>query len=74
MPDNVSLLRLPSYAPELNPIENVWEYIRANYLSISVWNTYEQIVDACCGAWNAFISDFERVTSITARRWATIMN
>jgi transposase len=33
VPDNVSLLRLPSYAPELNPIENVWQYLRANQLS-----------------------------------------
>jgi transposase len=74
VPDNISPLRLPSYAPELNPIENVWEYIRANYLSISVWNTYEQIVDACCRAWNAFVSDAERVISITTRRWARVTN
>ena len=31
-PDNVTLLPLPSYAPELNPMENVWEYLRANKL------------------------------------------
>ncbi len=53
MPDNVALLRLPPYAPELNPIENVWEYLRRNLLSMCVWNTYEEIVDACCKAWNA---------------------
>jgi hypothetical protein len=58
-----TLLRLPPYAPELNPIENVWEYLRGNYLGHIVWNTYEQIVEACCTAWNAFIHDTERVTS-----------
>jgi len=36
VPDNISLLPLPGYAPELNPVENVWEYLRGNYLNISV--------------------------------------
>ena len=56
------------------PIENVWEYLRGNLLSMSVWDTYEQIVDACCNAWNAFIQDTARVVSITSREWATVMN
>ena len=33
VPGNLSLLRLPPYAPELNPIENVWEYLRGNQLT-----------------------------------------
>jgi transposase len=41
VPDNITLLPLPSYAPELNPIENVWEYLRSNQLSLRVWNSYE---------------------------------
>ncbi len=72
LPSNVSLLPLPSYSPELNPIENVWQYLRANYLNISIWHTYEEIVDACCRAWNAFIQDIDRVMSLTRRSWATI--
>jgi transposase len=28
VPDNVSLLFLPPYAPELNPKENLWDEIR----------------------------------------------
>ena len=74
VPDNVSLLRLPPYAPELNPIENVWEYLRGNALSMCVWNTYEEIVDACCNAWNAFIGDAKRVASVTTRSWAKVTN
>jgi transposase len=72
VPENVSLLHLPGYAPQLNPIENVWEYLRGNYLSISVWDTYDQIVDACCRAWNAFLADRQRVASVTSRDWAVI--
>jgi DDE superfamily endonuclease len=74
VPDNLSLLRLPPYAPEINPIENIWEYLRGNLLSMTVWDSYEQIVDACCNAWNAFIRDTARVISITSREWATVMN
>ena len=52
MPDNLSLLTLPPYSPELNPVENVWAYLRANKLASTVFNTYDDIVDACCNAWN----------------------
>lgn len=74
VPDNVTLLRLPPYSPELNPIENVWEYLRGNYLSHTVWDAYDQIVDACCKAWNAFIQDAATVASVTRRPWAKVTN
>ena len=74
IPENVTLLRLPPYSPELNPIENVWEYLRGNYLSHTVWDTYDQIVDACCKAWNAFIQDTATVASVTQRPWAKVTN
>jgi hypothetical protein len=53
VPDNLSLLTLPPYSPELNPVENIWQYLRANWLAISVFESYGAIVDACCAAWNA---------------------
>ncbi len=46
VPENISLLPLPAYAPELNPVEQVWAYLRANFLSHRVWNSYGAIVDA----------------------------
>lgn len=72
VPGNLSLLRLPPYAPELNPIENVWEYLRGNQLSMRVWDSYEAILDACCNAWNRFLADTARVASITTRDWASV--
>jgi hypothetical protein len=41
VPENISLLPLPRYSPELNPMENVWEYLRANKLCNRVWNSYD---------------------------------
>jgi putative transposase len=65
VPQNVTLLRLPPYSPELNPIENVWQYLRGNQLSRRVWQSYDDIVQACCDAWNWLIADTVRVSSIT---------
>ena len=70
IPDNLSLLPLPSYSPELNPVENVWEYLRQNQLSLRVWPGYEAIVETCCQAWNALMAMPERIASITRREWA----
>ena len=41
VPANITLLDLPAYAPELNPMENVWEFLRGNKLCALVWDTYE---------------------------------
>ncbi len=72
VPDNITLLALPSYSPQLNPVENVWAYLRGNFLNRRVWDSYDEIVDACCTAWNAFINDTSRVGSITERIWASV--
>jgi hypothetical protein len=45
------LMPLPAYATELNSVENIWDYLRSNFLSHCVWDTYEAILDACCDAW-----------------------
>ena len=70
VPDNITLLPLPPYAPELNPVENVWAYLRANRLAISVFETCEQIVTRCCEAWNFFANDTTAIRSITSRDYA----
>ena len=72
LPDNVSLLRLPPAAPELNPVENVWQYLRENWLAISVFDDYDAIVEACCIAWNHFARHPDTVASITSRSWARV--
>jgi transposase len=72
VPDNVTLLCLPRYAPELNPIENVWEYLRQNHLAIRVYDSYDAILDACCTAWTALLDAPARLASITARDWARV--
>ncbi len=72
VPNNITLLDLPPYAPELNPMENVWAFLRANKLSALVWHCYEAIVDACVSAWHFLINDPERIRSIGTRDWACV--
>ena len=74
VPDNISLLRLPPYSPELNPVENIWQFLRQNHLSNRIFDSYEAIVDACCRAWNALATEQGRIKSIATRSWATVNN
>ena len=72
VPANISLLHLPPYAPELNPVENLWAFLRDNKLSNRIFEDYSAILDACCEAWNWLMQQPDRITSITARPWAQI--
>jgi transposase len=72
MPDNIVLLPLPPYSPELNLMENVRDYLRADKLSAGVWDSYDETLAACADAWNWFTSDPKRIRSIGTREWATV--
>src|SRR4051794_1477995 len=65
VPGNLTLLPLPSYSPELNPVENVWEYLRRNKLGLRVWPDYDAIVATCCEAWNWLVAAPHRLPPIT---------
>ena len=69
-PANITPILLPSRSPELNPVENVWQYLRANYLSNRVFATYNDIIDAACDAWSRLIALPDTITSIGMREWA----
>ena len=70
IPNNITLLLLPSRAPELNPVENILQFLRQSYLSNRVFETYDEILDAVCDAWNALIDQPWRIMSIGLRQWA----
>jgi len=71
-PENITLIRLPRYAPELNSAENIWEYLRKNKLSNTVFKTYDDILDKACEAWCFFAANTKVVTSVTQRDWAKV--
>ena len=74
VPKNITIILLPSRSPELNPVENVWQYLRANYLSNRVFENHDAILDAGCEAWNQLIDRPHVITSIGMRDWAHVIN
>jgi transposase len=70
LPGNVILVFLPSRAPELNPTENIWQFLRQTWLSNRVFDSYEAILDAAANAWNRLMALPDKITSIGMRAWA----
>jgi transposase len=70
IPKNITPIFLPPRSPELNPVENIWQYIRDNWLSNRVFDTYDAIVEASCEAWNRLIDKPWKIMSIGLRKWA----
>ncbi len=69
-PVNITFLPLPPRSPELNPAENVWEYLRGRWLSNHIFKDYDAILQAVCDAWNRLIAEPDRIQSIGSRQWA----
>ncbi len=70
VPANITILPLPPKSPELNPVENLWHFMRENWLSNRVFKSYEDIVDHCCDAWRKLETQPWRIMSIGRREWA----
>ena len=70
LPKNLTIILLPSRSPELNPVENVWQYLRQNWLSNRVFENYDAILDAGCEAWNRLVAQPQTIMSIGMRDWA----
>lgn len=70
--ENLSLIKIPPYSPELNPIEQVWQWLRQNKLANRCFTGYEDIVDSCSDAWNSFIESSNRVTKLCSRDWINL--
>src|SRR5262245_251638 len=69
IPDNVILLPLPAYSPELNPVERIWLFLKERHLSHRLLDDYEAIVDAACAAWNRLTAESGRITSLCSYPW-----
>ena len=70
VPENITLMLLPPRSPELNPVENIWQFLRDNWLSNRIFESYDQIVALCCEAWNKLIDQPWKIMSIGHRKWA----
>ncbi len=70
VPENLTLLPLPPYSPELNPAERIWHYLRSHKLSNRTFEDYTAVLDACEDAWNDFVADPALIRSLCHVDWA----
>jgi transposase len=68
--NNIALVPPPPKCPELNLAENIWQFMRDNWLSNRVFRCYDNIVDHCCHAWNRLVEQLWTIMSIGLRDWA----
>jgi len=66
---NLTLIKIPPYSPELNPIEQVWSWIKQTHLSNRCYESYDDILESACAAWNAFTNKKGFAKSICQRDW-----
>ena len=69
IPDNLTLLHLPPYAPELNPVELVWHEMRQRYLSNRVYADLQELDLALEDTWRRLSDDPERLRQLTNFDW-----
>ena len=74
VPASITLVPLPSYSPELNPVERVWLYLKERFLSHRLLADYHAIVDAACNAWNSLVAQAGRIKSLCAYPWIPQVN
>lgn len=72
IPENISLLYLPSYSPELNAIERLWGYLKSHYLSNRAYKDYDDLLNICRDAWNRITR--EQFSSVCHTKWITHEN
>jgi len=69
IPSNMTLLPLPPYSPELNPMEQVWQKIKADHLTNTIFKNYNDIVKRCSKAWNSFCNEEGNIKQLCSRAW-----
>ena len=70
IPRNITIIKLPPYSPELNPMEQVFQQLRKLKLSNACYDSYDDITDACVEAWNEFIAEKGAIKRLGTRKWA----
>jgi transposase len=71
VPANVTLVPLPPRSPELNPVENLWHYLRSHYWSNRCYGDYDALRAAACDAWQRACLAAELMKSVCAVPWLT---
>jgi transposase len=64
VPAGVSLIRLPPYSPELNPVENLWHYLRSHHWSNRMYKGYEELKEEAVRSLGVVCQDTDKLKTI----------
>ncbi|MGF1718198.1 transposase [Photobacterium chitinilyticum] len=70
----ISIIKIPPYSSELNPIDQVWSWMRQHCLANQAFKDYDDIVDKVCTAWNCFLESSQRVATMCSRDWVKLLS
>ncbi|VVM20087.1 Mobile element protein, partial [uncultured Gammaproteobacteria bacterium] len=70
---NVTLLPLPPYSPELNPVEQLWQQIKQRFLSNTTFQNYDDVIERSCQAWNEILSEDGFIKNLCSREWSFLV-
>ena len=69
IPENITIISLPPYSPELNPVENLWHYLRSHYWSNRAYVDYDDLRVAAIEAWQRASLDTEIIKSVCRAKY-----
>lgn len=65
IPSNITLIKIPPYSPQLNPAEKVWQYLKDNFISNTLFDSYKDIIEKTSQVWQQLTQEKGRITSLT---------
>ena len=74
IPDNITIVSLPAYSPELNPVENLWHYLRSHYWSNRTYADYDELRLAAIDAWQKAVLNPELIQSVCRASYDSAFN
>ena len=69
VPRNVTIIPLPPYSPQLNPIENLWQYLRQHYWSNRVYEGYDHLRETANAVWHKVCLNRRKIKSICRAKY-----
>jgi hypothetical protein len=74
VPKSITLLPLPPYSPELNPVEHIWDHLRENYFGNKNFDSLDGVEDTLCAGLCDLGKDHKLVSSLTYFEWLKTIN
>jgi transposase len=71
--NNITIMPLPPYSPELNPVEQLWQNLKQRYLANRCFKDYDDILDKSCDAWNDVLKEDGFIKNLCTRGWAILI-